>query len=375
MALDLSIVVDLDPTLTVTWKGKLLGGSSTKGGVIEILELDRESDLEFVERDIKKLDINGIPSIDFSEKVNQLLVKDMALTYLTVQPWSTNFDPAKPYLSLVKFWIRLRSLPGHLYNWKILLEIGELVGKVVRLDFNTDNKARGRFARMAVFVNLNKPLIFQILINGILQRTESLLVGEQSAGVRIRESNATMESIDRESQKLGDRSSGSHFKVLSIEIKGNGENEGAGEKLKGQRIKDLDEEISGIINKGRKVGLELGSNGFLDKGKNGGIVRPKGSLFGGRVYNSVKGVGSSSPAMTQKENKDFLDGMDSDGLNNLEKAHLNLGQGVKFSHYNPTFEGPIEMEVGVKDGLIDLRKHIAVVFKENQYSILVVSIA
>ncbi|PPD68467.1 hypothetical protein GOBAR_DD34656 [Gossypium barbadense] len=80
IALDLSIVVDLDPTLTMTWKGKLLGGSSTKGGVIEILELDRESDLEFVERDIKKLDINGIPSIDFSEKVNQLLVKDMALT-------------------------------------------------------------------------------------------------------------------------------------------------------------------------------------------------------------------------------------------------------------------------------------------------------
>ncbi|KAH1082129.1 hypothetical protein J1N35_021890 [Gossypium stocksii] len=80
MASNLLIVVDLDPTPTVTWKDKLLGGSSTKGGVTEILELDRESDLEFVEGDIKKLDINGIPSIDFSKNGNQILVKDMALT-------------------------------------------------------------------------------------------------------------------------------------------------------------------------------------------------------------------------------------------------------------------------------------------------------
>ncbi|KAK5784734.1 hypothetical protein PVK06_039261 [Gossypium arboreum] len=224
-ASDLSIMVDLDPTPTVTWKDKLLGGSSTKGGLTEILKLGRESDLEFVEGDIKKLDINRTSSIDFFENVNQLLVKDMALTYLTIQPWSTNFDPAKPYLSLVKFWIRLPGLPGHLYNWKILLEIRELVGKVVGLDFNTDNRARGRFARMVVFVNLDKSLISQILINGILQHIEyeSLSVvcftcnrynhgnelcptakmvvveeGEQSAGVRIGESDAAIESTNRE---------------------------------------------------------------------------------------------------------------------------------------------------------------------------------
>lgn len=254
MASDLSIMVDLDPTPTVTWKDKLLGGSSTKGGLTEILKLGRESDLEFVEGDIKKLDINRTSSIDFFENVNQLLVKDMALTvvikllgqnigfttlqnrisnlwrpwmlfHLTIQPWSTNLDPAKPYLSLVKFWIRLPGLPGHLYNWKILLEIRELVGKVVGLDFNTDNRARGRFARMVVFVNLDKSLISQILINGILQHIEyeSLSVvcftcdrynhgnelcptakmvvveeGEQSAGVRIGESDAAIGSTNRE---------------------------------------------------------------------------------------------------------------------------------------------------------------------------------
>lgn len=47
-----------------------------------------------------------------------------------------------------------------------------MVRKVVRLDFNIDNRARGNFTQMTVFVNLNKPLISQILINDDLQRIE-----------------------------------------------------------------------------------------------------------------------------------------------------------------------------------------------------------
>lgn len=43
-----------------------------------------------------------------------------------------------------------------------------MVRKVVKLDFNIDNGVRGRFARMAVYVNLKKALISQVLVNGIL---------------------------------------------------------------------------------------------------------------------------------------------------------------------------------------------------------------
>ncbi|MBA0873998.1 hypothetical protein Goshw_010109, partial [Gossypium schwendimanii] len=38
------------------------------------------------------------------------------------------------------------------------------------MDFNTDNRIRGRFVRMAVYVNLDKPLVSQVLANGALQR-------------------------------------------------------------------------------------------------------------------------------------------------------------------------------------------------------------
>ncbi|MBA0583855.1 hypothetical protein Gorai_014696 [Gossypium raimondii] len=47
-----------------------------------------------------------------------------------------------------------------------------MIGRVAKLDFNTDNRVWGRFARMVVYVNLGKALISQVLINGVLQKTE-----------------------------------------------------------------------------------------------------------------------------------------------------------------------------------------------------------
>lgn len=67
-------------------------------------------------------------------------------------------------------WIRLLSLLGHLYKRKILGEIGSLVGRVAKLDLNTINRTKGRSARMVIYVNLDKPLVSQIRINGEIQK-------------------------------------------------------------------------------------------------------------------------------------------------------------------------------------------------------------
>ncbi|KAG8473988.1 hypothetical protein CXB51_033744 [Gossypium anomalum] len=53
----------------------------------------------------------------------------------------------------------------------VIYTITKYYGRL-RLDFNTDNRARGKFAQMIVFVNLSKPLISQILINDVLQLIE-----------------------------------------------------------------------------------------------------------------------------------------------------------------------------------------------------------
>ncbi|PPR83483.1 hypothetical protein GOBAR_AA37232 [Gossypium barbadense] len=73
--------------------------------------------------------------------------------------WIMAFDPSQAYPSVVMAWIRFSALPSYLYNHKIITEIGELVGKVVKLDLNTDSRTRGYFARLAVYVNLETPLV------------------------------------------------------------------------------------------------------------------------------------------------------------------------------------------------------------------------
>ncbi|MBA0646240.1 hypothetical protein Goklo_014219 [Gossypium klotzschianum] len=82
------------------------------------------------------------------------------------------FNLSQAYPNVVIAWIRFPGLLGYLYKHKILAEIGEMVGKVVKLDMNTDNRMRGRFTWMAVYVNLEKPLVSKILINGRSQIVE-----------------------------------------------------------------------------------------------------------------------------------------------------------------------------------------------------------
>ncbi|KAK5771246.1 hypothetical protein PVK06_047436 [Gossypium arboreum] len=92
--------------------------------------------------------------------------------YLTIQPWTKDFNPLQPYPRMVMAWIQLLRLLSFLYKRRVLEEIGGTIGKVVKMDFNTDSRTKGRFAQMAVYVNLKNPLVSQVLVNGVLQRVE-----------------------------------------------------------------------------------------------------------------------------------------------------------------------------------------------------------
>lgn len=69
-------------------------------------------------------------------------------------------------------WIRLLGLSGFSYKKKIVEAIGGLIGKVIKLDFQTDNQTRGHFFRLAVFINLEKPLVSQVMVDDAIQRVE-----------------------------------------------------------------------------------------------------------------------------------------------------------------------------------------------------------
>ncbi|MBA0600060.1 hypothetical protein Gorai_006259 [Gossypium raimondii] len=174
------MVVDPTPAPSLSWKGLLMGNKIIEQKVDSGSQQSEEY-FSLTEGDVKKSVINGIPSIEVSERVHQLLEKEMSTSvvlkllgrnigftalqnrfpedyekilslglwlifgqYLIVQPWTIDFNPELPYPNTVLTWIRFPGLPSHLYKKEILWDIGGMVGKVTKLHFNTDSGARGR---------------------------------------------------------------------------------------------------------------------------------------------------------------------------------------------------------------------------------------
>ncbi|PPS13624.1 hypothetical protein GOBAR_AA06953 [Gossypium barbadense] len=210
------MLVETRSSPSITWKDKLLGinsGYLDKKGLVSS-GYSADEDLEFLEGDIHRSMVNGIPAIDFSERIQQILYKEMEQTvvlkllgrnisygalntrisrlwnpsmpfhlmdiengyflakFQSPDDYAKDFIPSQAYPSMVLAWIRLSGLLRFLYKRRILEEIGRIIGKVVQLDFNTDSRTRGRFARMVVYINLDKPLIAQVLVNGLHQQVE-----------------------------------------------------------------------------------------------------------------------------------------------------------------------------------------------------------
>ena len=84
--------------------------------------------------------------------------------FLSLRPWEPFFKPATANVSLVAAWIRLNALPIELYETEVLKEIGDSIGKVLRIDSHTALEARGRYARLCIQIDINKPLVNSILI-------------------------------------------------------------------------------------------------------------------------------------------------------------------------------------------------------------------
>uniref|UniRef100_A0A1S8ACP9 GroES-like zinc-binding alcohol dehydrogenase family protein n=1 Tax=Citrus limon TaxID=2708 RepID=A0A1S8ACP9_CITLI len=92
--------------------------------------------------------------------------------YLTVQPWTLDFDSKTTDLIHAIVWIRLPGLAMHLYHQKTLQKIGHLVEEVIKFDDNTELSTRGKFTRIAVQISLVQPLVSQVKINGRVQKIE-----------------------------------------------------------------------------------------------------------------------------------------------------------------------------------------------------------
>lgn len=52
------------------------------------------------------------------------------------------------------------------YKKSVIRAIGRTLGNVLRIDYNTASGERGKFARMAVILNLTQPLTSKIIVDG-----------------------------------------------------------------------------------------------------------------------------------------------------------------------------------------------------------------
>lgn len=93
-------------------------------------------------------------------------------TYLTVQPWHINFSTKQTKSSSIAAWVRLPGLPFRYYNKSAVKFIGSLIGKVLKIDFNTKTAGRGKFVRRAVKLDLCKPITPYVLVKDELQRVQ-----------------------------------------------------------------------------------------------------------------------------------------------------------------------------------------------------------
>lgn len=85
-------------------------------------------------------------------------------SFLIIRAWEPNYRPSSTNLSAVALWMRLPELPIEYYDEEALHDIGNAIGPMLRVDVNTFMEKRGRFARICVQVDVDKPLVRTIII-------------------------------------------------------------------------------------------------------------------------------------------------------------------------------------------------------------------
>lgn len=77
--------------------------------------------------------------------------------------WTPTFSPTHES-AIVPIWVNLLALPAHLYNKDALFSIASIIGKPLQLDDFTAHQSRLSAARIYVEIDLEKPLIEEVLL-------------------------------------------------------------------------------------------------------------------------------------------------------------------------------------------------------------------
>lgn len=86
--------------------------------------------------------------------------------YLNVARWRPEFNLKSAKVESVVAWVRFPDLPAPLFEKKFLLNLGNVIGRAIKLDIHTVQRTRGKFAHMCVELDLSKPLVPEFDVEG-----------------------------------------------------------------------------------------------------------------------------------------------------------------------------------------------------------------
>ncbi|CAL1407456.1 unnamed protein product [Linum trigynum] len=92
--------------------------------------------------------------------------------YLVVQQWTPKFKASDPLPKTMIVWVQLPALKIHFYHKEVLTTLGNLIGRTIKLDYHTLTQQRAKFARIAVEVDISRPLVPRIWLDDEWQKVE-----------------------------------------------------------------------------------------------------------------------------------------------------------------------------------------------------------
>lgn len=85
---------------------------------------------------------------------------------IIVKEWTSDFSFEKEVLREVPLWVRLPKLPLTCWSGDSLSRIGSVIGKPVCADKCTSKQQRISYARLLIEVDITKPLVYKVQIEG-----------------------------------------------------------------------------------------------------------------------------------------------------------------------------------------------------------------
>lgn len=92
--------------------------------------------------------------------------------YLILQKWRPGFNPVSAQITNMAAWIRVSGIQLECFDVWALKRIGNLLGKLLKIDSLTTDQNRGKFARLCVELDLTKPLEAFTQINQVWYNIE-----------------------------------------------------------------------------------------------------------------------------------------------------------------------------------------------------------